>query len=141
VARPADRKRATHLRDLALGLRIRELRKSTGLTQAGLASAIGMTFQQVQKYERGFTRVSFSRLAAIAQALGCRIADLIAGLDDRDTSRPIFQHKRAHLQVRGAADLLAAYIRLTAGQQRAVLELVAELAANARLREGRPPCR
>jgi transcriptional regulator with XRE-family HTH domain len=135
VARSADRKRAPHPRDLALGLRIREQRKSIGMTQAGLANAVGMTFQQVQKYERAFTRVSFSRLVSIAHALGCKVADLIAGLDEQDTGQPIFQHKAAHLRVRGAADLLAGYAQLAPRQRQAVLNLMVELASNAQSRE------
>ncbi len=119
--------RIPHSRDLALGLRIRAQRKSAGITQAGLAAAVGMTFQQVQKYERAFTRVSFSRLVAISQALGCRAADLIEGLDQLDTGQPFYRHKVAHLRVRGAADLLAGYARLKPSQQQAILNLLLEL--------------
>ncbi len=52
--------------DVALGLRIRQRRKSLGVSQTALADSIGLTFQQIQKYERGFNRVSFSRLVDIA---------------------------------------------------------------------------
>lgn len=48
--------------DVALGLQIRRRRKALGVSQTALAEAIGLTFQQIQKYERGFNRVSFSRL-------------------------------------------------------------------------------
>lgn len=121
------RRRVPHPRDLALGLRIREQRKAAGITQAGLARAVGMTFQQVQKYERALTRVSFSRLVAISHALGCKVGDLIAGLDEQDVGQPIFQHKAAHLRVRGAADLLAGYAKLERGQRQAILNLLVEL--------------
>ena len=57
--------------DIALGNRIRQRRKGLGVSQTTLAEAIGLTFQQVQKYERGFNRVSFSRLVDIAHALDC----------------------------------------------------------------------
>jgi len=67
--------------DAALGRNIRIRRKSLGLSQSALAAAVGLTFQQVQKYESGANRVSFSKLAEIAKALNCRIADLIEGLD------------------------------------------------------------
>jgi transcriptional regulator with XRE-family HTH domain len=50
---------------MALGLRIRQRRKALSVSQTALADAIGLTFQQVQKYERGFNRVSFSRLVDI----------------------------------------------------------------------------
>lgn len=52
--------------DVALGLRIRQRRKALSVSQTALADAIGLTFQQIQKYERGFNRVSVSRLVDIA---------------------------------------------------------------------------
>ena len=55
--------------DVYVGKRIRLKRKLAGLTQSGLAAKIGITFQQVQKYEKGENRVSSSMLYQIAQAL------------------------------------------------------------------------
>ena len=49
--------------DIAVGARIRLLRKLRGLSQQALAEAAGVTFQQIQKYERGANRVSASMLA------------------------------------------------------------------------------
>lgn len=46
------------------------------MTQAELGKVIGVTFQQVQKYERGFNRVSAATLLKIANALQCSVADL-----------------------------------------------------------------
>ena len=76
-----------HPLDIALGRNIRLRRKSLGMSQSALGEAVGLTFQQVQKYERGKNRVSFSKLAGIATALQCKISDLIEGLEDgEDTS-------------------------------------------------------
>ncbi|HEX3535267.1 MAG TPA: helix-turn-helix transcriptional regulator [Stellaceae bacterium] len=55
--------------DLGVGARIRERRDSLGITQDRLAAAIGVTFQQVQKYERAANRIGASRLWYIARAL------------------------------------------------------------------------
>ena len=66
--------------DIALGARIRVRRKSLGLSQDDLAVQVGLTFQQIQKYERGANRVSFSRLVEIARTLKCRAQDLIGDL-------------------------------------------------------------
>ena len=52
-----------------IGAKIRMRRGELGMTQTGLAKAIGVTFQQVQKYENGKNRVGGSRLAAVAKAL------------------------------------------------------------------------
>jgi transcriptional regulator with XRE-family HTH domain len=71
----------SHPLDIALGARIRIRRKTLGLSQDDLASQIGLTFQQIQKYERGANRVSFSRLVDIARTLKCRVQDLIGDLD------------------------------------------------------------
>jgi transcriptional regulator with XRE-family HTH domain len=56
--------------DEHLGARIRQQRNALGLSQSGLANALGMTYQQIQKYERGTNRVSASTLYAIAGILG-----------------------------------------------------------------------
>lgn len=58
--------------DIAVAARIRLARKMRGRSQQALAEAIGVTFQQVQKYESGANRVSASMLARIAAALVSR---------------------------------------------------------------------
>ena len=121
--------------DLALGLHIRERRKALGISQAALAMALGITFQQIQKYERGFNRVSFSRLVLIAQALDCRIADLIGDLDDLDPPPAPLPHDTAHLREPGAPELLAAYAAAPAEIREAVLKLVVTIAKHRRARE------
>jgi transcriptional regulator with XRE-family HTH domain len=55
--------------DSHVGLRIRAARQMAGLSQAKLGAAIGVSFQQIQKYERGVNRVGAGRLVQIAEAL------------------------------------------------------------------------
>lgn len=62
--------------DREIGERIRARRVQLGLSQGYLGGAVGITFQQVQKYEKGSNRVSVSRLQAIAHALGASLAEL-----------------------------------------------------------------
>lgn len=62
--------------DITVGANIRRIRELRRMPQEKLAAAIGVTFQQVQKYEKGANRVSASKLALIAQALACTITDL-----------------------------------------------------------------
>jgi transcriptional regulator with XRE-family HTH domain len=114
--------------DVALGLRIRQRRKALGVSQTALADGIGLTFQQIQKYERGFNRVSFSRLVDIAHALDCRVVDLIGDLDDASIPSPLFRQDTAHLRESGAPELLAAYAAAPAPLRRVVLKLVTEIA-------------
>ncbi|MFN9927673.1 MAG: helix-turn-helix domain-containing protein, partial [Phenylobacterium sp.] len=62
--------------DVAVGARIRLLRKVRGLSQQALAEAAGVTFQQIQKYERGANRVSASMLTRIAKTLEVPMAEM-----------------------------------------------------------------
>jgi transcriptional regulator with XRE-family HTH domain len=55
--------------DCTVGERVRRRRMQLGLSQGKLAEAIGVTFQQVQKYERGVNRVTASRLCMLAESL------------------------------------------------------------------------
>jgi len=57
-----------------IGRKIRQLRKGLGLSQSELAEKIGVSFQQVQKYEKGLTRVSVMRLQQISEVFGVNIA-------------------------------------------------------------------
>ena len=66
--------------DVHVGKRIRTRRLFLGMNQETLASALGLTFQQVQKYEGGANRVSASRLAATAEILGVPISYFFAEL-------------------------------------------------------------
>jgi transcriptional regulator with XRE-family HTH domain len=68
--------------DLHVGARIRLRRRMQGVSQEKLADALGLTFQQVQKYERGANRVSASKLYEIAAALHAPVAYFFDGLAD-----------------------------------------------------------
>jgi transcriptional regulator with XRE-family HTH domain len=66
--------------DAIIGEKIRARRERIGFSQPQLGDAIGVTFQQVQKYERGFNRVSASKLFRIADALGEDVGHFYDGL-------------------------------------------------------------
>jgi transcriptional regulator with XRE-family HTH domain len=68
--------------DLHVGARIRLRRRMQGVSQEKLADALGLTFQQVQKYERGANRVSASKLYEIATALQAPVSYFFDGLAD-----------------------------------------------------------
>ncbi|HLH91634.1 MAG TPA: helix-turn-helix transcriptional regulator [Xanthobacteraceae bacterium] len=67
--------------DAIVGRRIRTRRLLLGLTQTQLAQQLGVSFQQVQKYENGANRVGAGRLVQIAQVLGVPIEALLEGLN------------------------------------------------------------
>jgi transcriptional regulator with XRE-family HTH domain len=68
--------------DRHVGLRIRMRRKELGISQERLAESIGLTFQQVQKYERAANRVSASKLWEMSRALSTNIGYFYEGLGD-----------------------------------------------------------
>lgn len=71
-----------HPVDLHVGSMIRSRRKALGMTQQELARAIGLTFQQVQKYERGVNRISASKLYDTSMALKTPISLFFRGIDN-----------------------------------------------------------
>jgi len=62
-----------HPIDALVGHRLQTLRIERGLSQTNLASCVGLTFQQVQKYEKGANRISASKLFQFATALGVSV--------------------------------------------------------------------
>ena len=77
--------------DVHVGRRIRQRRTLLGMSQEKLAEAIGLTFQQVQKYERGSNRVSSSRLFDLTHVLDVPMSyffdEMEAGVADKSPSR------------------------------------------------------
>ena len=113
--------------DVIVGLRIQTLRKSRGLSQTALGVAIGVTFQQIQKYENGTNRVGAGRLGDIARVLGAPVS---AFFDEGDDA--VAQEKTeafGFLRAPGAVDLLNAFITIEDDQLRCeVLALVRSVA-------------
>jgi len=79
-----------HPVDIHVGARIRNVRKKIGLSQMKLAEALGLTFQQVQKYEKGTNRISASKLFETAKYLDKPIAYFFEDLGDG--SAPVTLH-------------------------------------------------
>ena len=69
--------------DRHIGRQLRRFREARGYSQATMGRAIGLSFQQIQKYESGANRLSASRLILLARALGVEPQDLMAGLPAR----------------------------------------------------------
>src|SRR5436309_12085891 len=75
-----SRKRRAGAEDVEIGRKIRALRLERGLSQSGLADGIDLTFQQVQKYEKGTNRVSAGRLQRIADILNTPVMFFYGGM-------------------------------------------------------------
>ncbi|QCM10060.1 helix-turn-helix transcriptional regulator [Agrobacterium tumefaciens] len=77
-------KRSGRTIDQQIGAAVRDLRKARGMSQTDLGSHINVTFQQVQKYEKGTNRISVSTLLDICRALDAAPIDILTGLIDED---------------------------------------------------------
>ena len=77
-----DQEKTPNPVDLYVGGRVRMRRRTLGFSQEKLAEDLGLTFQQVQKYERGANRVSASKLYEIARSLSAPISYFFDGLTD-----------------------------------------------------------
>ncbi|MFC3068834.1 helix-turn-helix domain-containing protein [Phenylobacterium soli] len=114
--------------DIALGAAVRVRRKSMGISQEALAEQCGVSFQQIQKYENGANRISFSRLVQISRALKCRVVDLMDVLDAPDRDQPADIDMLSRMRTPGAVELLAAYEQLNADSRTALVGLLRTLA-------------
>jgi len=77
--------------DKQFGVRIRTLRAQQGISQDSLAKAVGVSFQQIQKYEKGSNRVSLARAVQLAAELHTTVNELI-GADDKALASTSFNH-------------------------------------------------
>lgn len=113
--------------DQHVGERIRRRRILLGLTQDQLGDALGISYQQIQKYETGVNRVSAGRLYQIAQHLKVSVDELFGGLDTgRLTSDA---DSGVDLAARHVIDLVRAYSQISEEHLRlAVLSLVRAMA-------------
>ena len=82
-----DPERTPNPVDVHVGLQVRLRRKELKISQEKLADTLGLTFQQVQKYERGANRISASKLYEIARSLRVSIAWFFEGLSDPQAGR------------------------------------------------------
>lgn len=114
--------RSTSDIDQHVGTCIRTRRLEIGMSQEKLANTIGVTFQQIQKYEKGVNRVSASTLYRICQALDVQIAALMpnlnAGVDDQTSP----------LDDPSVAELLPVIAHLNSESRKLLLDLAKTLA-------------
>jgi transcriptional regulator with XRE-family HTH domain len=108
--------------DLEIGQKIRAQRIAKGVSQTTLAQGLGLTFQQVQKYEKGTNRVSAGRLQKIAVMLSTPVTFFYGEhrtKKQEDTGLSLIQSK-------GAMRLLRAYAEISSGATKHALVLLAE---------------
>lgn len=131
VGRRARGGRQPNMVDRHVGQRVRTRRKQLGLSQDRLAEALGLTFQQVQKYERGTNRISASKLFEAAAALQVEVPFFFDGLSpEADPIRAGDVALEAASSLNAEEIALLSAFRSIQGQRvrRRVLNLVREMA-------------
>jgi transcriptional regulator with XRE-family HTH domain len=117
--------------DIALGAAVRIRRRTIGMSQEALAEQCGVSFQQIQKYENGANRISFSRLVQIARALRCRVTDLLDVLDTPDEEPSVDLDLLSRMRTPGALELLTVYEQLPQDARTALVSFLRILAPGA----------
>lgn len=117
-----------HPIDTAVGARIRMTRKARGVSQNALAESVGLSFQQIQKYESDANRVSASKLAEIAAFLKVPVAELFGA---EGAASGLTDELAELLGELGALKLLKTYCVLPRAQQSALVDFLSTLPPDA----------
>jgi transcriptional regulator with XRE-family HTH domain len=122
-------KDATNI-DQVVGARIATMREAKGFSQTALGDFVGVTFQQIQKYEKGLNRVGAGRLQSIAKFLEIPVATLFSDETEAKTQAGAFDI----LNLPGAVELLEAFASIEGVQLRRNVLSLARTAARMRAR-------
>ncbi len=120
--------------DRRIGQRVRTRRLELGMSQERLAELLGVTFQQVQKYERGSNRISASKLYEISKALKAPVAYFFEGYGQSEALEGFSESEseqfvHGFLMTTEGIELAEAFPRIkNSKQRRRILELVRTLA-------------
>lgn len=122
---PKSEIETAHPVDVVVGGHIRNRRIKLGMTQKQVAEAADVTFQQLQKYEKGVNRVAASKLFEIAKHLRVPIGYFFQGIEDNGTEFDVDQRLiHTMLGDPAAADFLRAYVSLDNAQRQSLHQLV-----------------
>jgi transcriptional regulator with XRE-family HTH domain len=127
-------KRPLNTIDKYVGNRVRMRRMMLGMSQTKLGDAVGITFQQVQKYEKGTNRISASRLQQISNILQVQVpfffegAPHVPGQHSGDGAPPSPAYVNEFLASSGGLALTKAFMRIKPNMKRRIVALVEELA-------------
>jgi transcriptional regulator with XRE-family HTH domain len=113
--------------DVTLGARIGILRSYRGMSQGELAGKVGVTFQQMQKYEQGTNRVGARRLSRIAAVLGVSVGELFESSENKSA---VVKSSLRLLAERDALRVLKAFSRTTSPRVRRAFTRLLESVAD-----------
>lgn len=121
MAKPGHETNQPNPDDVAIGARVRAIRQAKGMSQEKLGQAVGITFQQVQKYEKGTNRIGGSRMMQIAAALETPIAAFFGANESTADLAPILDCSQSD------SAFLRTYLALDPGTRAIARRLVAAL--------------
>lgn len=128
---PSLEKKSIDPIDTRLGELLRLTRTACGMSQEKLGAMNGLTFQQIQKYERGQNRVSVSRLMHIAECLGVSATRFIENLgEDKAVGKQALKVDLTLFHGRENQELLRAYVNIADKDERKFLRLLTTLLAD-----------
>lgn len=132
--------------DQHVGSRLRFRRTLLGISQERLGETVGITFQQLQKYERGSNRISASRLYNLSQALNVPVSfffDEIPPVENNDDTRKVNAAEHSeHVSSRETLELVRAYYRISNEPlRRHALDLIKAIATETNPEPRRKPRR
>jgi transcriptional regulator with XRE-family HTH domain len=130
--RPRGPRGPSHFDDL-IGTRVKAARLRVGISQQQLGEKLGVSFQQVQKYEKGANRISVSRLPQIADALGVSISEFYSDLKvgKKDQIATAFER---FLATKDGTDLVHAVLKIDDPKHRRMVVHIARVLAGEELR-------
>jgi transcriptional regulator with XRE-family HTH domain len=115
--------------DVEVGRRIRIQRTVRGISQSTLGRALGITFQQIQKYEKGTNRVGAGRLTRIAKELDVPVGVLLGADGEAPKELSDGSNTLEYLAMPGAIRLLQAYAQIAdKGTKTALIDLAEQIA-------------
>jgi transcriptional regulator with XRE-family HTH domain len=117
--------RSTTKEDIEIGKRIKQARLAAGLTQAELGAALTVTFQQIQKYEKGTNRVSGRDIARMSEALGKPAEYFLGQLNIKLSAHE--RKRTAFLATPQADAVIRQMMRLTEKTQNVVISVARSL--------------
>jgi transcriptional regulator with XRE-family HTH domain len=114
-------------KDVEVGRRVRAFRLNKGLSQEKLGDELGITFQQVQKYEKGVNRIGAGRLQRIAEILGVPVSEFFASSGSAPSAGNLYEL----VDTASALRLLRAYARIPDPQVKQAVTVLVEKIADA----------
>lgn len=122
------KKTTPHPVDIHVGQALRIQRTLAGMSQTEVADKLGLTFQQIQKYERGMNRISASKLFELSQILEVHVYYFFAGLKQNNSSMLVDNGGEVkEIYSREVLELVRTYLKMPTTMQKSILDLIRKI--------------